>query len=444
MPASSVPSTPRALPAPPLEPLAQVKAVVEQLRAHAECPVCLTVYRDPRILPACAHTLCADCCEKILAGGRIKCPQCRATSDLLGREWRGLHGARPELQRNHAIAVLSDSLQQQLRLLAIAEGIARRRAELALRADRELRIRPASSSSPAAAAAAPSDSGSDSSEEDEEDPEGCGAELEEDEPGRGPEEEPELFGEQREAALRRVDGAAASAAASARARAAELRAAVDLYERAWLAEAEERAAALRAEVAAAAAAAERAARADLLSLLAIAPGPAAAGVPLELLEAALAGTLPERVAPPGALHFGPERLELVPALPRAGPAGLEDQICLLLFLWQEDAPHVCLLLAPDLEPHQLPEEYELFARARAEVPAAGIALESPFGGLAWDREALRRKTPRGWLAVREARPLDLEEEADAAGPAAVALRLALSDVALRPRGSLGLPRYPFL
>ena len=44
---------------------------------HLECPVCMDIFRDPRMLP-CAHTICKGCLESLMRDSSIECPVCRA------------------------------------------------------------------------------------------------------------------------------------------------------------------------------------------------------------------------------------------------------------------------------------------------------------------------------------------------------------------------------
>ena len=51
---------------------------------HLECPVCLDVYTDPRMLP-CAkggHTMCKRCLDGLVRGPTITCPECRANHNV--------------------------------------------------------------------------------------------------------------------------------------------------------------------------------------------------------------------------------------------------------------------------------------------------------------------------------------------------------------------------
>ena len=45
---------------------------------HLECPVCMELYKDPRLLP-CSHTLCKTCLDGVVKNSSITCPVCRAT-----------------------------------------------------------------------------------------------------------------------------------------------------------------------------------------------------------------------------------------------------------------------------------------------------------------------------------------------------------------------------
>ncbi|KAH7709752.1 tripartite motif-containing protein 59-like protein [Aphelenchoides avenae] len=57
----------------------------EHAKAKAsECPVCLDIYVDPRILPACGHTVCFGCVRKLIdvppSRSYVVFPECRETS----------------------------------------------------------------------------------------------------------------------------------------------------------------------------------------------------------------------------------------------------------------------------------------------------------------------------------------------------------------------------
>src|SRR6218665_994033 len=58
------------------------ETAAKQLREITECPICLNVFTDPRVLP-CIHTFCLDCLKRISEtaqkdpGDKLPCPLCR-------------------------------------------------------------------------------------------------------------------------------------------------------------------------------------------------------------------------------------------------------------------------------------------------------------------------------------------------------------------------------
>ncbi|KAH7709657.1 Tripartite motif-containing protein 56 [Aphelenchoides avenae] len=59
----------------------------DETKAKAsECPVCLDTYVDPRVLPACGHTVCHSCVRKLIHAPpnrtTVACPECRETSNV--------------------------------------------------------------------------------------------------------------------------------------------------------------------------------------------------------------------------------------------------------------------------------------------------------------------------------------------------------------------------
>ena len=69
---------------------------------HLECPVCMELYTDPRLLP-CSHTLCKTCLDGVVKNSSITCPVCRATHSVPPSGTAGF-------PRNLAIAGMVDSL----------------------------------------------------------------------------------------------------------------------------------------------------------------------------------------------------------------------------------------------------------------------------------------------------------------------------------------------
>jgi hypothetical protein len=50
----------------------------DQIDEIIECPICLDVYDEPKLLP-CQHTFCSSCITNLVENGQIKCPECRST-----------------------------------------------------------------------------------------------------------------------------------------------------------------------------------------------------------------------------------------------------------------------------------------------------------------------------------------------------------------------------
>ena len=50
-----------------------------------ECPVCLEVFQNPKILPTCFHTLCGACAKSLTLNKTINCPLCR-TKNAISKE----------------------------------------------------------------------------------------------------------------------------------------------------------------------------------------------------------------------------------------------------------------------------------------------------------------------------------------------------------------------
>ena len=69
---------------------------------HLECPVCMDIFRNPRILP-CAHTICKGCLESLIRGSSIECPVCRAKHVIPPKKADGF-------SRNLIVAGMIDTL----------------------------------------------------------------------------------------------------------------------------------------------------------------------------------------------------------------------------------------------------------------------------------------------------------------------------------------------
>src|SRR6218665_3992998 len=58
------------------------ETAAKQLREITECPICMNVFTDPRVLP-CIHTFCLECLKRICEtapknpGDKFPCPLCR-------------------------------------------------------------------------------------------------------------------------------------------------------------------------------------------------------------------------------------------------------------------------------------------------------------------------------------------------------------------------------
>ncbi|CAJ0964295.1 unnamed protein product [Ranitomeya imitator] len=68
---------------PILQPACSQRDVMEVLEEELTCPICCSLYDDPRVLP-CAHSFCKKCLEGVLEGSSrqiwrptFKCPTCR-------------------------------------------------------------------------------------------------------------------------------------------------------------------------------------------------------------------------------------------------------------------------------------------------------------------------------------------------------------------------------
>uniref|UniRef100_A0A8B9JTP0 Tripartite motif containing 110 n=1 Tax=Astyanax mexicanus TaxID=7994 RepID=A0A8B9JTP0_ASTMX len=76
------------------------------LEEELTCPVCLDLYRDPRLLP-CGHNFCLPCLRRLKSRserGRLRCPECRQS-----------HRCSVPWQKNFKLANIADSLRKRNR-----------------------------------------------------------------------------------------------------------------------------------------------------------------------------------------------------------------------------------------------------------------------------------------------------------------------------------------
>ena len=79
-------------------------AAKQLLTKQLTCPVCLDIYKDPRIFPceAGGHTVCKKCIDKLVRDSSFKCPMCKDDHDITC-------GETNIFIRNMAISGLIDS-----------------------------------------------------------------------------------------------------------------------------------------------------------------------------------------------------------------------------------------------------------------------------------------------------------------------------------------------
>lgn len=74
------------------------------LEEELTCPVCLDLYRDPRLLP-CGHNFCLPCLRRLKSRserGRLRCPECRES-----------HRCSVPWQKNFKLANIADGFRRR-------------------------------------------------------------------------------------------------------------------------------------------------------------------------------------------------------------------------------------------------------------------------------------------------------------------------------------------
>jgi len=65
---------------------------MDQIRYELECPICLNLFVEPKILPSCGHTFCKPWLELVRGEcNTISCPTCRSYSEIPANGLDGLH-----------------------------------------------------------------------------------------------------------------------------------------------------------------------------------------------------------------------------------------------------------------------------------------------------------------------------------------------------------------
>ncbi|XP_007574010.1 E3 ubiquitin/ISG15 ligase TRIM25 [Poecilia formosa] len=81
------------------------------LQDELTCPVCLDVYRDPRLLP-CGHNFCKICLDRLrrqAERGHVRCPECREN-----------HQSGTNFQKNFKLANIADDYLRRRRAMTAA------------------------------------------------------------------------------------------------------------------------------------------------------------------------------------------------------------------------------------------------------------------------------------------------------------------------------------
>ena len=83
-----------------------LKQAVQNLHKNLECPVCLSFFKEPKIL-TCSHTFCKGCLETLLeSSGKLLCPTCREETSVPG-------GDVGRLQSNITVRSLVEDVETQ-------------------------------------------------------------------------------------------------------------------------------------------------------------------------------------------------------------------------------------------------------------------------------------------------------------------------------------------
>lgn len=87
-----------------------MSASSQSVASLLECPLCLTTFTDPRMLPNCFHTVCKACLgdhmEHAGQGGQFQCPVCRKSLQIPAN---GEEGFPKSFFINSCMAVVNDS-----------------------------------------------------------------------------------------------------------------------------------------------------------------------------------------------------------------------------------------------------------------------------------------------------------------------------------------------
>eukprot|EP01119_Soliformovum_irregulare_P002811 TRINITY_DN13072_c0_g1_i1.p1 TRINITY_DN13072_c0_g1~~TRINITY_DN13072_c0_g1_i1.p1 ORF type:complete len:468 (-),score=87.85 TRINITY_DN13072_c0_g1_i1:21-1424(-) len=97
---------------PPSEPQSPSNPTADSLHAllltvaeEVKCPLCLTYFTQPVILPSCNHAFCTSCLESVVNENQVVCPLCRKTCRLP-------EGGLKSIQRNTTLSNIVDTLRK--------------------------------------------------------------------------------------------------------------------------------------------------------------------------------------------------------------------------------------------------------------------------------------------------------------------------------------------